>query len=332
MDLVAHVLSLYPAALRGRGEFLGNRGGFSGARLWKIHTPAGPLCLRAGALSETVTQLRERHRLMALLRGQGLFFVPTVLASSQGDTALCWAGRCWELLEWLPGKADFRQSPTLQRLRAAAHALAQVHLFWEREGTKVESPCPAVLRRLRVVQTDQPLACRSFPQMGLLLQRWLPRLPEMLRQARTPTRVQMCLRDIWHDHLLYEGDRLTGLVDYAAIGLDSVAADLARMLGSLVADEEQAWHQAVAAYREVRALSLEEERLARVLDRTGVIGALAHWLRVVQQAEENLRRSRADRRGSSSPEISPEGIEWSLVANRVQQLLDRVERWSDPEI
>ena len=45
-------------------------------------------------------------------------------------------------------------------------------------------------------------------------------------------RVQPCLRDARPEHFLFEGDRLSGLVDYGAMGVDSVAGDLARLWAS----------------------------------------------------------------------------------------------------
>ncbi|MEK6239203.1 MAG: hypothetical protein N2C14_31175, partial [Planctomycetales bacterium] len=41
------VLNAYPTDCRPvRVEFLGNAGGFSGARFWKLFTPVGEFCLR----------------------------------------------------------------------------------------------------------------------------------------------------------------------------------------------------------------------------------------------------------------------------------------------
>jgi homoserine kinase type II len=121
-----------------------------------------------------------------------------------------------------------------------------------------------------------PLAARAVA----LLRAWLPRVPGVLAPwADRREQVRPCLRDVWHDHLLYEGERLTGLIDYAAVRPDAVATDLARLVGSLAGDDEEGWRVAIEAYREVRPLSDEEERLARALDRTGTIAALATWAR-----------------------------------------------------
>jgi Ser/Thr protein kinase RdoA (MazF antagonist) len=130
----------------------------------------------------------------------------------------------------------------------------------------------------------------------------------MLRPAHQPCRLQPCLRDVWHAHLLYHGEELTGLVDYAAVAEDSPAADVARMLGSLVEDDGARWHAALKAYREVRPLSQQEEQLARVLDRTGVIVALANWQRWL---------------GEPGRAFEDQG----RVNARIEELLQRVERW-----
>jgi Ser/Thr protein kinase RdoA (MazF antagonist) len=311
MEQVAvRVLGHYPAVLRqGPLEPLGNRGGFSGARLWRLQTPAGPLCLRGAAPREPARHLAWRHRLMAQARTAGLRFVPAVLPTIAGGTVVEAEGRCWELLEWLPGSADYRQSPSRARLEAAARALARVHDAWEHEG-QGKAVCPAVLRRLEAAREwQEPAGLGPLGErLRSVLRRWLPRLPGWLEPWRgRPCAVQPCLRDVWPDHLLFEGDRLAGLVDYAAVELDGVATDLARMLGSLVEDDPAGWEAGLAAYRQVRVLSAEEEGLARVLDRAGAVLGLANWLRWLGAPEQ-----RADQPGARG---------------RIEDLLRRVERW-----
>jgi homoserine kinase type II len=119
----------------------------------------------------------------------------------------------------------------------------------------------------------------------------------------------MCLCDIWHDHLLYEGDRLTGLIDFGNIKLDHVAVDLARLLGSLVEDHVDQKAQAIEAYSRVRPLADEESALVDVLDRTGTILAMANWLTWLYWEKRTFE-------------------DYEAVADRIGLLVSRVEKWS----
>jgi Ser/Thr protein kinase RdoA (MazF antagonist) len=312
-QVVFRVLARYPAFLRqGPLEPLGSRGGFSGALLWRLSGPGGPLCLRGTAPHERAEHLAWRHRLMTEARAAGLRFVPAVLPCADGASFVEAEGRCWELMEWLPGRADYRESPSRERLEAAARALALVHDAWGRHE-QGKAVCPAVLRRLELAGNCQVPAGQGpatplqplLSRLGEVVREWLPHLPGWLLpwQGRVCL-LQPCLRDVWHDHLLFEGDRLAGLVDYAAADVDGVATDLARMLGSLAADDDSGWCAGLAAYREVRSLSAEEEDLARVLDRAGAVLGLANWLRWLMARQQGP------------------------ALGRVEELLRRVEGWS----
>ena len=104
----------------------------------------------------------------------------------------------------------------------------------------------------------------------------MPALLAPWKNKRLPQ--QPCLGDVWHDHILFEGDQVSGVIDFGGVRVDHVAADLGRLIGSLVGDDDAAWTAAMAAYRALRPLSWEEEALARLLDRTGAIIALLRLL------------------------------------------------------
>jgi Ser/Thr protein kinase RdoA (MazF antagonist) len=321
------VLARYPEPVaRGTLLPLGNHGGFSGARLWRVEGPVGAFVLRAWPAALPVRDLpalAARHRLMAEARSSGLNFVPAVLPTRDGPTAVLHVGWLWDLCQWLPGVADYHTRPSRARLRAACTALARLHRAWERHAGPPCTPCPAVSRRLACLgdwnailrsgwkpdfPTGDPCAERARRAWHLLA-RQLGEVPGQLdpwRDRAGP--VQPCLCDVWHDHLLFEGEALTGLVDYGAVKPDHVAVDLARMLGSLVGDDEEDWSAGLASYRAVRPLSAEEEALARALDRTGVVLGLVNWLRWLYVEQ----RPFADR---------------AAVARRMGALVERVEGW-----
>lgn len=144
---------------------------------------------------------------------------------------------------------------------------------------------------------------------GNLLACHLPGLPKALRRWRTvDVPLSPCLCDIWHDHVLYVGDAVSGIIDYGSVKLDHVAVDLARLLGSLVGDDEHHWQIGLQAYRQLRPLSGAEEELARVLDRSGTLLALANWL--VWLFHDGRRYDDAD-----------------AVARRLTALVQRVAAW-----
>src|SRR5262249_37077732 len=241
----ALVLARYPAPLRGPLAALGNRAGFSGARLWRLHAQGGDLSLRAWPAGEPAARVLARHALMKAARDRGLAFVPAVVAASDGVTAVEEDGRVWELQEWLPGRADYRDAPSPERLGSACAALADLHRAWQPDRVAY-ALCPAVIRRLEAVRAWEDLRSAGWApparlgeeQRRLAARAWglarslVPQVPAALGPwARRDVPVQPCLCDVWHDHLLFTGEELTGLVDYGSVKTDNVAADLARMVG-----------------------------------------------------------------------------------------------------
>ena len=123
-----------------------------------------------------------------------------------------------------------------------------------------------------------------------------------------PLPAQPCLCDVWHDHVLFTGDELTGLIDFGAIKVDNVAVDLARLLGSLVGDDVAQREAGLNAYAEIRPLSELERALVPMLDRTGVVLGLANWLRRLWQHGTEYENRAA-------------------VADRLASLVRRIENW-----
>jgi Ser/Thr protein kinase RdoA (MazF antagonist) len=315
--VLAHY-ELSPTVVR----FLGNHGGFSGARLWRVQAGEASFCLRAWPPDDPAPdRLRRLHALMAAARADTLAFVPAVLPSG-GTTFIAHDGRLWELTTWLPGCADFHQRPQPARLRAACVALARLHHTWAAHSA-AQGICPALARRLDrakdwldlISSGWRPRPDRRDPvgpwvePAWHLLSLWVRRVAALLAAwADRPFPLHPCLCDVWHDHVLFEGDAVTGIVDYGSVKVDQAAADLARLLGSLVGDDTAAWTVGLDAYASVRPLSLDEQALAQALDRTGVILGAANWLRWLYHD------------GRSFPDRQ-------LIADRLAGLVRRIETW-----
>src|SRR3954468_11298880 len=79
-------------------ESLGNRGGFSGARLWRVRTERGDLCLKAWPPAGMSPRFHAGMAdLVGCARGAGLAFVPVVRATPDGLTCIEFADRFWGL-------------------------------------------------------------------------------------------------------------------------------------------------------------------------------------------------------------------------------------------
>ena len=279
--------------------------GFSGAVIWRVATSLGDFALRRWPNpGMPPVRLQGLHRLLEHLRRQGLDFVSVPLRTNDGMTLVNQSGSLWQLEPWMPGHADYLENPSIDRLKAAMKALAQwhlaaarfqpepahVHWFYSRPA----EVCPAIAERLITLRESASLIHRiqdnlqRFPASPLcetattlvdLFQRHRSSAVddlERVRDIRIP--LQPCLRDVWHDHILLTGDRVTGLIDPSACRTETVACDLARLLASLVGESKPDRSIALDEYQRWRPLSSAELSLIPVLDRTGVLLSAWTWL------------------------------------------------------
>jgi Ser/Thr protein kinase RdoA (MazF antagonist) len=258
------------------------------------------------------------HELLRYVHSRGINYVAVPVTSDEGTTLASVAGRFWQLEPWLPGQADFWSRPSEARLAAAFAALGRFHQAargFKPAGTEAShlgpaapAAAPTVLDRIarmdrwtpdRVSQlreglrgiagdaqrlgggedSDRAAMAAIASRICLAFERCAPWIAQELRlAARVPVPLQPCLRDVWHDHVLFQDDVVTGLIDPTAARTDTVAADISRLAGSLIADDRRAWQTAVNAYQAVRPLSAAESTLVGVLDRSGVLLSGMTWL------------------------------------------------------
>jgi homoserine kinase type II len=212
----------------------------------------------------------------------------------------------------MPGTADYWNDPRPEKLRAAMTELAQFHIaastfpLAERFDAPVEgvnstaAQSPGIadrrrlvgwllaggLRELRTAVSQNRLAMPALAEraeelFGLIAPR-LPFLEKRLVEAsRVETTLQPCLRDIWHDHVLFQGDRVSGIVDVGSMKTESVAADVARLLDSFCGNDETPWAAGQSAYESVRSLTVDEQSLAAVFRESQRLLAGVKWVQWV---------------------------------------------------
>jgi homoserine kinase type II len=280
---------------------LGIQGGFSGAVIWRVSLEGRELCLRRWPQSHpTIDGLQAIHGLLLHLGTLGCHIVPVPLPTRDGKTFFVNEDYLWELAPWMPGQADFCSAPTPAKLTAAMHALAGFHLqalsYTQGNHGRRVARSPGLGERLEMLQTMKQgelewlwKATRAAEGSDLremafeLLEgivRSLDSVKRKLEQiADTPLPLQWCLRDVRHDHLLFTGERVTGLIDFGAAAVDAVSGDVARLLGSMVNDSQECWLAGIEAYAEVRPLSDHERQSIVGFDEGGALCSAANWVR-----------------------------------------------------
>lgn len=308
MNDARKVLDRYPADCQpSQIEPLRSAGGMSGAQFWRIDSPRGKLVLRRWPIEHPAPDgLRTIHSVLRHVFAHGLKIVPVPIATTGSETFLTHAGRLWELTPWLEGVADYEKSPSAAKLQAAMTALAQFHLaaadfndsprFQRGARGGFFAPSPAITRRLtqlRELQTGginvlaQSISNTTWPELAPLAREFLIALPRIIPNAiaklaplaDVPLPLQPAIRDIWHDHVLFDGNRVTGLIDFGALQIETPSGDIARLLGSLVGDDADGWREGIATYAAIRPLTEQETAAVSALDTSGTILAGCNWIR-----------------------------------------------------
>jgi Ser/Thr protein kinase RdoA (MazF antagonist) len=289
-------LARYPQRLQPieSPQSLGGAGGASGARLWRFRAAAGEMVLRAFPKDgPALEHLQTIHKWIEELSQDVRISVAVPLLGLDGRTIQQHEGRFWELTRWLPGSPELRHTVAADRVQAAFTALAAVHTrlsAHQRRGTS-----PGLRQRVRELESlgagRLEVIAESLRRTGASTRasqgrRWvgLARaavpvlLPSLRDAALLEIWLQPVLRDARPDHFLFDGDRLCGLIDFGAMGFESVAADLARMCGELPLDDHSLRSLALNAYQQVRALDDSEFALIAALQTAADVLIAAHWL------------------------------------------------------
>jgi Ser/Thr protein kinase RdoA (MazF antagonist) len=290
------LLNRYPVVIQPLSalESLGGGGGQSGARLWRFRAEQGQLVLRAWPThGPGRAHLEQVHRW--LFASADLGFVPVPFRDRAGRSLQDWHGALWEVTPWLAGVADLSCPPEFEHLRLAFFGLATFH---ERlVGEQVHQSSPGLRNRRdtltalvrggfdtleRAMESALPHnLLKADVDSWLALARQLgPILLEPLEEsAARIIRVQPCLRDARPEHFLFEGDRLCGLVDYGAMGVDSVAGDLSRLMGEWSGGDPTARREALDSYEQVRRLDPAEASLIPVFESATALLIGERWVR-----------------------------------------------------
>jgi homoserine kinase type II len=290
------VLSRFPSWARPLSEIkrLGNAGGTSGATIWRFRAAVGELALRAWP--EDGPGPAELETIHAWLRQAEDPALPIAMPipAIENQTLLRQDGRTWQLEPWMPGVPDPGHPPAKKHVVAVYAAVARFHERLSRQMCEGFSPgFNARINELRAIgfQGRDRLAAALANQpreaahvaaglrwlaMSEPVIDWLPERFGALAHQIVP--LQPCLRDARPEHFLFEGDRLTGMIDFGAMGIETVAADLARLSGEWLGDDRPLRAVALEAYENIRPLRSEEIALMEGFEAVADVLIAMRWL------------------------------------------------------
>lgn len=308
-------------------------GGYSAAVVWRCAGADGDQgCLRRWPPAHPTPQrLKILHDHLQRLTARGIVYTPAIHCNHRGETFVCDGGHLWELTGWLPGSADYLQHPSVARLRSALTGLARVHHVWEESAREGVSPTLRDrLERLRAWQArlaDEPLVASGFQcpveqhlchQTYSLLQQWLPRLiAETQAIVEHPVRLHFVQRDLWSAHVLFQGEELSGMIDFGAARFDEPWTDVVRLLGTCEPASVEPRRAGVQFYREARLRLGDVLHTSwtwvrfQLLDRIATLLSAAQWM-------EWLNAAPGDSRGPRQLLVE----RWSGFTTRMRQLVD----------
>lgn len=275
-------------------------GGFSGAGIWKITDDQGNHFSVKRLSSLTADHLAWIHRVLLHTIVCDCNFVARPQRTGGGMSYLQKGDSLWEVCTWMPGEAVLGKPPSEARLEQAMKALAKFHQSAAQVNFDFR-PSPGVKARLnQLAELEETVAAiqttpSQFPALTNLLM-WLKRLsPNQLtgyqnalgQFANQTLPLQPVIRDLRSDHLLFTGDKLTGLIDFDAMQMETIALDLTRSLGSLIPDNSNRWQEALSAYNSVRPIQPAELEMIKILDPINTILSALNWLKwiVIEQRQ-----------------------------------------------
>ncbi len=260
--------------------------GFSGASVWKVTTQDQAYALKRWPIGQPAYfDLPTIHRLMQQARQSGLSCIPEVQRTRHGDSVFLHDGVHWDTSTRQPGLPQTQ--PSEEQLKQAMNLLTTLHALWRAGNERRFDICPAVTlqhRRLMSWTVDELEQLRQqapttglFREAVLLFDQYRSQTIKRLEPWLT-VRVSLhpCLGDVWSEHVLFEGNQITGLIDFGGMRYDHPAQDLARLLGSYTQGDALRRQLALVQYAPATS---ELEPLTILLDDCGTIVGLGNWLR-----------------------------------------------------
>lgn len=273
------------------------KGGWSGATFWNWTSPKGRILMKVWPVDGP----SEKHHLCRHKRLEGLKSLSLPLAlpipDRYGRTLRRWQSQSWaELIPWIDGTPAW-DDPSDDKMAHVAGLLSEFHGRWLSFGPRYQNRSEAVISRLgqlhKLAQMKDHDFCSSQQlrigqsQSTFQLLHEIVRLSKELVQKAIAWlgpfethafRIQTVLRDARPDQFLFNDEYPSGVIDFGAVGSDSVALDLARLTSEWFPNDALRTDQFIRYYESHHRITNLERDAIRPLSLAGaILGGLA-WL------------------------------------------------------
>jgi hypothetical protein len=228
------------------------------------------------------------------------------------DTLFAIGEYCWELTDWKPGE-PVRSTGWIrdEALNNVIDAIATMHahvrdweLTWaapvdcierglELRASKLSDYMQSGFDRCKTHwesipdRRSQPVL-KSLGRILSLARAVGSRLYKPMQELATiPVPSHWIARDLWREHFLFDGDRITGIIDFTASKISWPGLDLARSLGTFLLDEDPRWEAAIERYRFAVGKQEIELHDVRVTHRVSTILSAMHYVETACQSTES---------------------------------------------
>ena len=276
--------------------------GFSGSLLWKISTNETDYLLRCWPCETKRERIAWIHTVQSQIRGSGFLYTPQIFQAENQQTFAHVDGRYWELAAWMPGASNSGFDLSESKLLSMFGLLAQFHLHSVQIPAAIPMQSGAsstVQERIELIEYFNAIPLEQLSK-AILQTKWkdfINRAVELFDAYQKHSQqllhelnsvkhlrfhLQPCLRDARGEHFLFESGEPSGLIDYGAMRMESVAVDLARLSSSTIRSSEVAQHEKVVAhYEQHRSLTSDEKSLIQVLMNSSRYLTGMNWIRWV---------------------------------------------------
>lgn len=294
----------------------------------RMSTDEGEVCLRRLPVGVSPAWLEAEQHAVDYLAAHGFGLFPRFIPTEAGDLAVIHGGRWYELTAWAPGESAAAPSLSDEQLANLARAIARLHLAGaSAPGPPVRfdwlTPRQAAIQHLawdpisrgkNAWQNPNALAAffhsllrdheraassNTAREIVELARKTLARLGPAALPTLSGASPTLAHGDLWTDHVRFQGNAVTALLDLDTLALRPPGGDVAALCADFALWGARRSQLILDAYRGEHPLSTEEADEIPVLGALRALGILrarlSIWLEARDRSarEEELDRSTA---------------------------------------